>query len=53
MPNYSEHLTPDDCDSWDDPEGTTRTDLLIALTMLLLYPLCFISGLLVAHFFHL
>jgi len=53
MPNYSEHLTPDDFGSWGDPEGTTRTDLLIALTLLLLYPLCFGSGMLVAHFFHL
>jgi hypothetical protein len=50
MPNYSEHLTPDD---WGDPVGPTRTELLIALTLVLLYPLCFGSGMLVAHFFHL
>ena len=46
--NFSKHLTPDD---WGDPQGATRTDLLIALTLLLLYPLCFGSGMMVAHFF--
>jgi len=49
--NYSEHLTPDDFGSWGDPVGPTRTELLIALTLVLLYPLCFGSGMLVAHFF--
>jgi hypothetical protein len=48
--DYSKHLTPDD---WGDPwESKNSKALLIGFIMFILYPLCFISGILVAHFFH-
>lgn len=46
--NFSKHLTRDD---WAPPTLRSK-EILIALIMLLLYPLCFASGLLVAHFLH-
>lgn len=52
--DFSKHLTPDD---WGDPQERVdrlldRFEMAMGIIMILLYPFCFGSGILVAHFFH-